>query len=192
LSDLYLPVLLGTVRQGNRSHGVADFVLARGRGRPGVETRLFDPAMLPFGNLVQREWEMDPRPPEVAAFVTEMARADGFLIVTPEYNRGLPGALKNLLDHLYEPWNRKPFALVGVSNGPVGGARVVMALHDVVMGLGGVTVPLAILVREVDEVFEGDHPVKDAEKTQKGVDKLWGELEWYARALKAARSAPAR
>jgi NAD(P)H-dependent FMN reductase len=185
--DLYLPVLHGTVREGRKSIHVARFVEARLRERPGVETRLFDPREWPFGNLVAREWEQDPRPPRVAEFVDEMARADGFVIVTPEYNHGYPGTLKNMLDAVYDEWNRKPFALVGCG-GVSGGLRALDALRQVVTGLGAITVPTHVPVQSVGKEFEVGGP-HDPEKWTKRFARLFDELEWYARALKAAREA---
>jgi NAD(P)H-dependent FMN reductase len=187
MAPLYLPVLFGTVRKANRSHAVARFVLARGEQRPDVETRLFDPATLPFANLVESEWEMEPRPPGVAAFVGEMERADGFVIVTPEYNFGMPGALKNLLDHLYDEWNRKPFGLVGVG-GISGGNRALDALRLVIAGVGAVSVPRPVSVPNVTTSFADDGPITDVERVTRSVDRLWEDMEWYARALKDARA----
>lgn len=190
MGGLYLPVIHGTQRKDNYSRRVARFVHARGAARPGVETRLFEPSELPFGNLLQREWEMEPRPAPVAAFVAEMGRADGFVLVTPEYNHGIPGTLKNVLDHLYDEWGRKPFAVVGVSNGQVGGARAVEQLRMVIPGLNAVSVPYSVLVRDVESTFPGDSPSPADEKEfTSRVERLWKDLEWYAQALKAARAA---
>lgn len=187
---LYVPVLLGTVRDERRSDAVARFVVRRLEKRADASSRLVDPRELPFGNLVEREWEMDPQPPEVRAFVEDMARADAFVLVTPEYNYGVPGALKNVLDHLYDEWNRKPFGLVGVG-GVSGGLRALDNLRQVVSGLGAVTVPAHVPVQFVAKEFTDDGPV-DEEKWAKRVDRMLDELAWYARALKAARErAPA-
>lgn len=189
MAPLDLPVIVGTVRRGNQSSGVGRYVLSRGLLRPGVSSTLYLAQDLPFANLVDREWEMSPRPPAVAAFVDAMSRADGFMIVTPEYNYGIPGTLKNLLDALYDQWGRKPFALVGVSSGLVGGARALDQLRMVVAGINGVTVPFHVLVREAQDSFKEGVPVKDPEGYAKRLDKLWGELAWYAQALKDARGA---
>lgn len=187
MMDLYLPVLLGTVREGNRSRHVARHVLGRIERRPGVTTRLVDPDELPFGNLRRREWEMDPQPPEVAAFVRDMARADGFVIVSPEYNYGYPGALKNLLDHLYDEWNRKPFGLVGVG-GLSGGLRMLDQLRQVVAGLHAVAVPTHVPVQSVAKELGPDGAFLDPAKWDARFDRLLDEVEWYARALKTARA----
>lgn len=188
---LYLPVLYGTLRSERKSLGVARFVAARLAKRPDVETRLVDPRELPFGNLDLREWEMSPRPPEVARFVDDMARADGFVVVTPEYNYGIPGTLKNLLDALYDEWNRKPFALVG-AGGISGGHRALDQLRQVVSGLGAIVVPEHLGVQNVGRTFGPDGPLEDEERWTTRVDTVLDALEWYARALKAARETAPR
>jgi NAD(P)H-dependent FMN reductase len=184
---LDIPVLLGTIRQERKSEWVARYVVDRLAKRPGVTSRLVDPRDLPFGNLDQREWEMDPQPPEVAAFVRDMARADGFVVVTPEYNWGYPGTLKNLLDALYDEWNRKPFALVGVG-GISGGLRAIDNLRQVVGGLGAIVVPSHVPVAYVTRAFTPEGPLEAAEWDRR-FEKMFEELEWYASALQKARAA---
>jgi NAD(P)H-dependent FMN reductase len=184
---LYLPVLFGTVRDDNRSRAVAEYV-TRLLGERGVETRLVDPATLPFGELKRREWEMDPRPAEVDAFVRDMGRADGFVIVSPEYNWGYPGALKDLIDHLYDEWSRKPFALVGVG-GVSGGLRMIDQLRQVVSGVEAIPIPAHVPVQAVAKSFGPHGPLEDEPRWRARFGKMFDELEWYARALKAAREA---
>jgi NAD(P)H-dependent FMN reductase len=189
LADLYLPVLYGSVRQPRHSLGVARYVHRLLGARPGVETRLFDPEELPFPNLVQREWEQESPDPRLVEFVREMGRADGFVLVTPEYNFGIPGALKNLLDHLFDEWNRKPFALV-TAGGVSGGFHASDQLRIVVSGLGAISVPRHVPVQFVQESYDESGPKRDAEVWAGRFDRLFEELEWYARALSAARTAP--
>lgn len=182
---LYLPVLLGTARRRNHTGHVARWVTAQIDQREGLESQLFEPADLPFGDLELREWEMDPRPEPVARFVDEMARADGFVLCTPEYNHGYPGALKNVLDHLYDEWNRKPFALV-TTGGMSGGIRAGELLHVVIGGLGGVPVPRALHVQRAKDAFGPAGP-DDPETWERRLDDLLEDLGWYADALAAAR-----
>lgn len=182
---LYLPVLLGTVRDENRAKHVAAYVV-RLLGERGVETRLVDPDALPFGVLRRREWEMAPQPPEVKAFVEDMARADGFVVVSPEYNHGYPGSLKNLLDHLFDEWGRKPFALVGLG-GVSGGLRMIEQMRQVVAGLEAVAIPAHVAVQQVSKAFGPGGPVEDEPRWRERFGRTFDELEWYARALKAAR-----
>jgi NAD(P)H-dependent FMN reductase len=187
---LDLPVILGTIREGRQSEHVARWAHKRLSARPGITSAFVDPRDLPFGNLVEREFEMKVRPPVVAKFVDDMTHADGFLVVTPEYNHGIPGALKNLLDITFKPWNRKPFAYVGCSNGMAGGLRVIEGMRQVTAGLGAVSVPAHMPVPNIDKAFGPDGPLADAEQWAKRIDKVFDGLIWYAEALQAKRSAP--
>jgi len=187
MDRLYLPILYGTVREPRHSIGVARFALEVLRARPAVETRLFDPRDLRLGDLVTREWEMETRPPVLEEFVREMGRADGFVIVTPEYNHSYPGALKNMIDHLYDEWNRKPFALV-TAGGVVGGARAAIALREVLVGVEAIAIPAQLSVPTVQETFDEDGPRTQREVWTRRLHRVFDELEWYARALRPARS----
>jgi NAD(P)H-dependent FMN reductase len=149
---------------------------------------LFDPRDLRLGDLVLRQWERRPPVPAIEEFSAEMARADGFLVVTPEYNYGMPGALKNMIDHLYKEWNRKPFAFVG-AGGISGGLRAIDQLRQVVSGVAGITVPSHIAVHQVAKAFGPQGPLSAADEFPMKFDRLFSDLEWYARALKAAREA---
>jgi chromate reductase, NAD(P)H dehydrogenase (quinone) len=89
-------------------------------------------------------------PAPVAALKARIARADGVLIVTPEYNFSVPGGLKNVLDWLSrgddQPWIMKPVAIASASTGPVGGARMQYDLRKVLLYLNA-------LVLSKPEVF---------------------------------------
>ena len=91
-------------------------------------------------------------PPGVAALRERVRRADGVLIVTPEYNFSIPGGLKNVLDWLSrgddQPWAGKPVAIFTASPGPVGGARVQYDLRKVMLFLNAM-----VLIKP--EVFIG-------------------------------------
>ena len=82
---LYLPLLLGTARQGRQSEHVAAFVLSEMKKRPEIETELIDVRTLKM-RLDDAGEEMKD-----AGYAEKMTRADGIVIVTPEYNHGYPG-----------------------------------------------------------------------------------------------------
>jgi len=175
---------------------VARWVAARLALRKGVTTRLWDPLELPFGNLQLRVREMPSVPPALEEFRQDIVNADGFVLVTPEYNFGLPGALKNLLDLFFVEWHHKPFALVG-AGGISGGYRALDTLRIIVPGLVGVTIPTVLPVHRVETTFGPNGPVSDVADWEQRADRLFVQLEWYARALQRARAeglpgAPAR
>src|SRR3954453_2922437 len=89
---LYLPVLLGTVRQGRASANAARFVTDRLAARSGVETELIDIATLLLRTDDAGEATKDPDP------AAKLTRADGLILVSPEYNHSFPGLLKHVLD----------------------------------------------------------------------------------------------
>lgn len=184
--SLDLPILFGTVRSERRSIWVAKDVERQLALRPGVTTRLWDPRELPFGNLERREWEMVERPPVVDDFVRAMDRADGFVIVTPEYNFGIPGTLKNLLDHLFDEWNRKPFGFI-TAGAASGGVRAQDQLRQVISGIHAITIPLALAVPRLGETWTPDGPRSDRAAWDARLATFFAELEWYARALQGAR-----
>jgi NAD(P)H-dependent FMN reductase len=187
---LNIPVILGTERDGRESEHLARFVLGRLNVRTGIHSVLVDPGLHHFGNLKARAKDLDETSdPETRAFIEQMHAADGFVIVTPEYNFSFPGALKNLLDVTFKPWNKKPFGLVACG-GISGGLRAIDSLRQVVSGLGGVCVPAHVPVQFITKTFGPEGPRVDAEAWTKRIDSFLDEVLWYAEALKAARAGP--
>lgn len=110
--------------------------------------------------------------------------ADGYIIVTPEYNHGYPAVLKNALDYAYYEWNKKPVAFVAYG-GVVGGARSVEQLRLVVIELQMVPISNALYFPKIRESFDDSAP-KDPLANDR-LNSLLEELVWWAKALKDAR-----
>ena len=97
----------------------------------------FSFAQLEIGNLPLYNQDDDANPAEaVKRMKADIKAASGILFVTPEYNRSLPGVLKNALDHASRPygqsvWARKPAGVIGVSVGPVGTALAQQHLRNI-------------------------------------------------------------
>src|SRR5438876_10952306 len=131
---LFLPVILGTARKGRRSENAARFVFEETKKRAGVETEFVDICNIPMRLDDAGEQMKDP------AFSDLVRRADGLILVVPEYNHGYPGLLKHALDMNLEEYIHKAVGICGVSAGPFGGARVIEALLPVMRELGLVTI----------------------------------------------------
>lgn len=179
--NLFLPVLLGTGREGRASEAAAHFVMTE-LAKTGVQTALFDVRELVTPATVGRG-RLDPRtqPWQVA-----MLRADGLVIVTPEYNHGYPGELKIVMDSLYAEYAHKPVALCGVSMGPFAGVRVVEQLRQVVIELSMVPLRNAMYFAGAQQAFGADGQPTDAALATR-LKPMFDELLWYAHALKTAR-----
>jgi NAD(P)H-dependent FMN reductase len=91
-TPLFIPVILGTSRQGRQSEFVAKFVVEQLSHRTDLETELIDIQNISIATNDEGESIKDPQ------FSTTIDRADGLIIVVPEYNHGYPGLLKHILD----------------------------------------------------------------------------------------------
>src|SRR2546429_9505485 len=131
---LFIPVILGTARQGRESEHAARFVFEQTKKRAGVETELIDVRTLPMRLDDAGEQMKDP------AFSATIERCDGLIIVTPEYNHGYPGLLKHALDMNLKEYIHKAVGVCGVSAGGFGGTRVIENLLPVLRELGLVAI----------------------------------------------------
>ncbi len=108
---LFIPMILGTARQGRESEHVARLVFEQTKKRAGVETEFIDVRDLPMKLDDAGEQMKDPK------FSATIERCDGLIIVTPEYNHGYPGLLKHALDMNLKEYIHKAVGICGVSAG---------------------------------------------------------------------------
>ena len=116
----------------------------------------------------------------------KIAEADGFIIVTPEYNHGYPAVLKNALDYAYDGWNRKPVSFVSYG-GSAAGARAVEQLRQVVIELQMAPVRTALAIGMRSKPFDEQGKLAD-ESLNKRLEPVLDDLEWWTKVLKAARA----
>ncbi len=183
-------VILGSVRDGRRGEGLARWIHGLVAERPDVSAELLD----------LREWALPAyasrEPPSVAErsyapgslerrWAEKIASLDGFVVVTPEYNHGYPGALKNALDAAYSPWNHKAVAFLSYG-GFASGARAVEQLRLVAVELRMVPVRDEVNVRLAGYAAdERGHPADPvyARKAKAMID----DLLWWARVAREGR-----
>ena len=181
---LFLPVILGTPRQERWSQPVAEFVTAQLALCPGVETMLVDIRDLPLPVTGAGEDIKDP------AFSELCMRADGFVIVAPEYNHGYPGLLKHVLDTNLKEYIHKPVGICGVSAGGFGGTRVIENLLPVMRELGLVTIFWDGNFSNVRKLFSPDGQPLDPAYVKR-IRKFANELIWMAKVLRYGRESVA-
>jgi NAD(P)H-dependent FMN reductase len=179
-NPLSIPVILGTPRQGRLSEHVARVMVEQLCKREDVQTSLIDVRHLNLSAMDAGEAIKD------AAFSEAMLRADGLVIVAPEYNHGYPGILKHALDSNLKEYIHKPVGLCGVSAGGFGGTRVVESLLPVMRELGMVTIFWDVNVSSAGNVFDAEGQLLDQALTRR-IDKMLEELVWMARVLCAGR-----
>lgn len=179
---LFLPLLLGTSRKNRESENVAKWIFSKLGERDEIETQYFDVRdfRLPADNYGQ---EMKDQFPE---WRDAVIRADGLVIVTPEYNHGYPGSLKSVLDLLLKEYIHKAVAFAGVSAGPWGGTRVIEACVPMVRELGLAVTFTDLNFPGVASKFDDDGKLLD-DAYEGRVDRFIDELAWMSKTLRWGR-----
>src|SRR5919197_5317325 len=131
---VFLPVIIGTSRQGRLTEPAANFVFGEVSKRSDIETELIDIRKIHVRIDDAGEAIKDSQ------FSATVARADGLILVVPEYNHSFPGLLKHVLDTNLNEYIHKAVGVCGVSAGPFGGARIIQSLLPVLRELGLVTI----------------------------------------------------
>lgn len=177
---LYIPVILGTTRMGRMSAHVARLLTEEVSKQAGVEADLIDIAGLPLPTNDAGEAIKE------GAFSSKVDRADGLVIVAPEYNHGYSGLLKHVLDSCLKEYIHKAVGIVGVSAGPFGGTRVIQNLLPVMRELGLVTIFWDVNFSTVQNSFDANGKLLDSSYIRR-IDKFLKELIWMSRTLRYGR-----
>jgi NAD(P)H-dependent FMN reductase len=188
-TDLTVAVLLGSVRP-ERNALRAGRLLVDALRSAGHEAVLVDPMelRLPLLERTYSEYKPGEAPAGLDALAALYRRADGFIIVSGEYNHGIPPALKNLLDHFLEEYFWRPSAIVCYSSGQFGGVRAAMQLRMVLGELGMPSIPTLLPIPRIASALDADgRPLQDW--IGPALKDFLAEFSWYARALKQARAA---
>jgi chromate reductase len=188
-----IAIVVGSLRKDSLNLKVARSLCALSSDRLNCD-------IVEIGNLPLYNQELDASPPEqYRRFREEIAAKDGILFVTPEYNRGMPGVLKNAIDVGSRPygqsvWNQKPAAIVSASPGSIGGA---LANHQVRQSCVFLNMPVmqhpeAYLGHVSDTSFDADGclqdgPLKDLIIGLSTAFADWVHLIHESRALLAAK-----
>ncbi len=187
LKPLSYAVLLGSVRRDRMGIRPARLITRAIQAR-GHEAVLVDPLEkpLPLLDRMYKEYEQGHAPAVLEELAQLYRRVDGFVIVSGEYNHGIPPALKNLLDHFLEEYFWRPSGIVSYSVTDFGGVRAAMALRPTLAELGMPSVSSALAFPRVGKMLDETGHAQD-EKTGTRVARFLDELDWHARALREAR-----
>ncbi len=178
----YIPIIVGSTRRDRQSIKVARFVLAKLKQRQGVETELLDLLEYNFPIMEERLHRRNDPPPRLQEYADKIARADALVIVTPEYNNGYPGVLKNAIDYLLPEYERKPIGIVTVSAGGFGGINCLAQLRLVALGMGALPIPENLSVSRVQDSFNPDGTPNDPVYEKRAAVFL-DEVLWFAEAI---------
>src|SRR5712692_9683751 len=183
---LKIGIITGSTRPNRQSPAVANWVLEIARKRSDAEYQLVD----------IKDFELplldEPLPPSVGKYqqphtkrwAAKIASLDAFVFVSPEYNHGIPAALKNAIDFLFAEWNHKAAGFV--SYGGAGGARAAEQLRLVLAELHVATVRAQVMLSLMTD-FESFTTFTPAANHEKSVGTVLDQVVAWGGALKQLR-----
>ena len=183
---LKVGIITGSTRPNRKSPDVAKWVLEAARKRSDAEYDLVD--IKDFGLPLLDE----PMPPSMGKYqerhtkrwAAKIASLDAFVFVSPEYNHGIPAALKNAIDLLFAEWNHKAAGFV--SYGGAGGARAVEQLRLVLAEVHVATVRAQVLLSMMTD-FQNFTTFKPQPHQEKSVGTVLDQVVAWGGALKQLR-----
>jgi len=191
MANYKIAILVGSLRDGSINRRIARSICA-------IRSDNLDCSMVDIGDLPLYNQDYDAlaeQPAPYTRFREQIAAADGILFCTPEYNRGVPGVLKNAVDVGSRPygssvWNGKPAAIVSASPGSIGGFGANHQLRQscVFLNMPVMQQPEAYLGNVTDESFGEDGCLKDG-PLKEFVEKIAHAFHDWVDVIHRARAA---
>ena len=191
-----IAVIIGSTRDTRFADKPAAWIFDLARQRADWEVELLDlrDFHLPLFNERSSNLWAPSQDPNAVAWQKKLATFDGFIFVTPEYNRSIPASLKNALDQAYREWIHKPAAVLGY--GSTGGARAVEHLRTIAIELQMVPVRAGVHIMGADLMkvhpMGANGPISEIEDhILPSAKAMLDDLDWWVRATLAARAVDA-
>ena len=190
-NKLNIKLIVGSTREGRFSEKLIPWIKEQVSQNKDIDLEVLDLRDYPMsffnsaGSPAYGGGDYDN--PVVAKWSSKISKADGFIIIAPEYNHGYTAVLKNALDQLYKEWNDKSVGFV--SYGSAGGARAVEQLRQVAVELHMIPVRDAVhilpfsVIMDVAQTEEGEVSAKLA-GFDPSFQAMLGQVVKYASALK--------
>lgn len=172
---MHITIVLGTARTDNHSKRVARAVFEAFNTHDTVNAQFVDVRDHVEHVATMPVWGTDGLDESLSQWKEISEHTDGFVFVLPEYNRGYPGEWKLLVDSIMKPYKGKPVAVVGVSTGIFGGARMMDHVKPVLVELGFVVGKTALHFTRVKEQFDERGDIA----TQEQKDRVGGFVETF-------------
>jgi NAD(P)H-dependent FMN reductase len=191
---MVVAVLLGSVRSERVGDRAAKWVIAQLEKR-GHEAVLVDAEKLELPILDKMWKEIKSGPPagyealyaKLKPLAELYARADGFCIVSAEYNHSIPPGMSNLIDHFLEEYFWRPSAIVCYSVRIFGGVRGAMQLRAMLAEVGMPSIPSIQPIPSIENALSKDGVALTEEMVER-TGRFFNEFEWYMQAFKTERA----
>ena len=185
-----IAVILGSVREIRRGERVSKWLMIQLSKIKEAEFELLDlrdyPLPFYYEDNSPDSLENGYTNDVATKWAAKIKEADGFMMITPEYNHGPNAVLKNALDWVYNEWNKKPVTFVGYATGAGGAIRAVEQLREIAVGLEMAPIKSALFISHVlDTIGEEGNLLKGTYNEQ--LPKVIKQILWWAEALRTAR-----
>jgi len=185
---LKVAVIIGSVRERRFGSVVANWLVAQAEQYADLDLDVVDlrevdlPPVIQSHPVVTGEYTSAA----VRAFAARIGAADGFIVVTPEYNHSYPSSLKHAIDSINPEWHAKPVGFVSYG-GLAGGLRAVEHLRLVFAELHAVTIRETVSFYLAPMQFDENGAPLDGAVVNGAAKKLLDQLAWWVHALREAR-----
>jgi len=125
----HICIISSSIRKDRFSHRAALYLSKILKDKFQIDAEILDLQKYKFPLFEERLKYLDSATPETLDFAERVKKADGLILVVPEYNGGYPASIKNVIDLLTDEWRKKPVAFAVVSNGQFGGSQVIFSLQ---------------------------------------------------------------
>jgi NAD(P)H-dependent FMN reductase len=181
-------IVSGASREGRHSVRVARNIENQLQEREDVgRIHFLDVEQFNFPNYIdgaERSEELNER---LHAFSSSLLESDAVILVSPEYNGGMAGSMKNALDYFRAEYTRRPFGLVSVSAGTMGGINAMHQMVDFVSYVGGWLCGKRLLVSLVQNALGAEDQIVD-ERLKKDSADFLNELMLMVSVVRSERS----
>src|SRR5437868_6578881 len=180
-------VFYGSYRRDRLGIRLAQFVVEGLRGR-GNEVELIDAKAvgLPMLDRMYKEYPKGEAPAALEKLAGQIRGADGFVLISGEYNWGVQPGLKNLTDHFLEQWFWRPAAIASYSRTRISGARSNVAWHSILSEMGMAVISSTLTVGPIGDTLDEDgRPIDPAGPSlERAFGRFAADLDWWTEAAK--------
>ena len=150
----HISIISSSIRNGRKSHNVALYLQKYIKANKLATTEILDLKQYNFPLFDERLKNQKTPSLEALEFKNKIISSDGIIIVTPEYNGSIPASLKNIIDLLYDEWQKKTIAFSTVTAGDFGGLQAISQLQFIFWKIGALCISKNFPISKVHEKFD--------------------------------------
>ncbi len=175
-------IISSSIRKERFSHRAAIYLSGILKDKYNIEAEVLDLIKYKFPLFEERLKFLDSPTPETLDFAERVRKADGLILVVPEYNGGYPASIKNVIDLLTDEWRKKPVAFAVVSSGKFAGSQVIVSLQFTLWKIMALTVSPALRIADIETSIDENGVPADKNLMDKMASSTIKELLWHIEA----------